>query len=134
MDGNGNAVISGEQSTPSSAPADVLNSSASKIDLSYDSKDNENYNKRDTDATDDLSSTSSTHKTSSNMNTKCMYMLTDIILLELFHLVGRCPIFSGQIDVTVDFAAKKGFAQKVMLNCTSISDCDWTSYLSTSVK
>ena len=140
VDGNGSAVISGEQSTASSAPVNVLNSSASKIDLSYyDSKeDNENYNKGDTDRTDDASSsTSSTHKTSSNINTKCMYMLTDIsIFLELFHLVGRCPVCSGQIDVTVDFTAKKGLAQKVMLNCTGTSDCDWaySSYLSTSVK
>ena len=35
VDGNGSAVISGEPSTSSSAPANVLNSSASKIDLSY---------------------------------------------------------------------------------------------------
>ena len=63
-------------------------------------------------------------------------MLTNIsIFLELFHLVGRCPVCSGQIDVTVDFTAKKGLAQKVKLNCTGTSDCDWTysSYLSTSV-
>ena len=56
-----------------------------------------------------------------------MYMLTGIsIFLELLHFVGRCQVCPGQIDVTVDFIEKKGLAQKVMLNCTGTSDCDWT--------
>ena len=52
-----------------------------------------------------------------------MYMLTDIsIFLDLLQLVGRCPDCSSNIDHTVDFLSKKGFVQKVILNC---KDCVW---------
>ena len=80
VDGNSCAVISGEQST--SAPAIALSSSPSKINLSYyDSKEGYgNCKEEGTGTAGGLSSSTTTHKTSSNINTNCMYMLTDITI------------------------------------------------------
>ena len=74
------------------------------------------------------------NKTSSSINTSCMYMLTGIsIFLDLLQLVGRCPDCSSNIENAVDFLSKKGFAQKVIVNC---KDCGWSysTYLSKSLK
>ena len=63
-----------------------------------------------------------------------MYMLTDIsIFLDLLQLVGRCPDCSINIENTVDFLSKKGFAPKVIVNC---KDCGWSysTHLSKSLK
>ena len=108
------------QGTPSS--------SASKIDLSvYDSM-------AEGDSINISGPSSQTQNTSSNINTSCMYMITNIkIFLDLLQLVGRCLHCSSNIDNTVDFSSKKGLAQKLIVSC---EDCNWnySTYLSTSIK
>ena len=57
-------------------------------------------------------------KTSSNMDTTSMYMMTDIkIFIRLLQLVSQCPECSNAITTTVDFSSKKGLAQKVVPSC-----------------
>ena len=55
------------------------------------------------------------------------------IFLDLLQLVGTCPDCSSNIENTVDVLSKKGFAQKVLVNC---KDCVWSysTYLSQSLK
>ena len=58
-----------------------------------------------------LSVSSDNPKTSSNMDTTSMYMMTDIkIFINLLQLVGQCPECSNDITTTVDFSSKKGLA------------------------
>jgi hypothetical protein len=120
---NTNVVPSNDEQSVS-APS--ISSSASKIDLSfYDSMEGD---------TVDVPGPSQIHKTSSNINTNNMYMLTDVkIFMDLLKLIGRCPDCCSTIDNTVDFSSKKGLAQKVMVSCSYVKDCGWSysTYLST---
>ena len=122
----------GEGSTLSStAIISPLSASASKIDLSfYDT--GEELDEQTTTAT--TAAASIRQKTTDNIDTKCMYMLTDIkIILDLLTLIGKCPECNSDVNSSVDFAAKKGLAQKILINCC---DCDWTHnvYLSSMVQ
>ena len=76
-------------------------------------------------------------KTSSNMDTTSMNMMTDIkIFINLLQLVGQCPECSNAITTTVDFSSKKGLAQKIKSSCKDITGCAWTysTYTSTMTK
>ena len=76
-------------------------------------------------------------KTSSNMDTTSMYMMTDIkIFINLLQLVGQCPECSNAITTTVDFSSKKGFAQKVVPSCKDTTGCalTYSTYTSTMTK
>ena len=96
-------------STPSTQGAF---SSASKIDFSF-------YSAMDNNA---VSGSSENPKTSSNMDTTSMYIMTDMkIFINLLQLVGKCPECSNAINTTVDFSSKKGLAQKVVLSCKNIT-------------
>ena len=91
-------------STPSTQGASS-SSAASKIDFSF-------YSSVDNNAE---SGSSDISKTSSNMDTTSMYMMTDIkTFINLLQLVGQCPECSNAITTTVDFSSKKGLAQKVV--------------------
>ena len=128
---NINIVPSDEHFVSVPNTEDALSSPASKIDTSF--HDSMAGGGTEGDSID-VSGPSQTHKISSNINTSCMYILTDIqIFLDLLKLVGRCPDCSGNIDNNVDFLSKKGFAQKVIVSC---KDCGWckSAYLSTSLK
>ena len=128
---NINVFPTDEQSVSVPSIKDSLSSSTLKIDMSfYDSMAGEGTEGNSID----VSGHSQIHKTSCNINTSCMYMLTDIsIFLDLLQLVGRCPDCCSNIDNTVDFLSKKGFAQKVIVNC---KDCGWSysTYLPKSLK
>ena len=83
------------------------------------------------------SGSSNNPKTSSNMDTTSMYMMTDIkIFINLLQLVGQCPECSNDITTTVDFSSKKGLAQKVVLSCKDTTGRAWTysTYTSTMTK
>ena len=87
-------------STPSTQGA---SSSTSKIDFSF-------YSTMDNNAE---SGSSDNPKTSSNMDTTSMYMMTDMkIFINLLQLVGKCPECSNAITTTVDFSSKKGLPRK----------------------
>ena len=73
------------------------------------------------------SGSSDNPKTSSNMGTTSMYIMTDIkIFINLLQLVGQCPECSNAITTTVDFSSKKGLAQKVVPSCKDTTGCAWT--------
>ena len=60
-----------------------------------------------------MSGSSDNPKTSSNMDTTSMYMMTDIkIFINLLQLVGQCPECSNAITTTRFFLAKKGLPRK----------------------
>ena len=83
------------------------------------------------------SGSSDNPKTSSNMDTTSMYMMTDIkIFINLLQLVGQCPECSNAVTTTVDFSSKKGLAQKVVPSCKDTTGCAWTysTYMSTMTK
>ena len=84
---NINDVPPAEQSTPIPIIQGTPSSSASKIDLSvYDSM-------AEGDSINISGPSSQTQNTSSNINTSCMYMITDIkIFLDLLQLVGNAHI------------------------------------------
>ena len=73
------------------------------------------------------SGSSDNPKTSSNMDTTSMYMMTDIkIFINLLQLVGQCPECSNAITTTVDLSSKKGLVQKVVPSCKDKTGCAWT--------
>ena len=83
-----------------------------------------------------LSVSSDNPKTSSNMDTTSMYMMTDIkIFINLLQLVGQYPV-SNAITTTVNFSSKKWLAQKVVPSCKDTTGCAWTysTYTSTTTK
>ena len=84
-----------------------------------------------------LSGSSNNPKTSSNMDTTSMYMMTDIkIFINLLQLVGQYPQCQMPITTTVDFSSKKWLAQKVVPSCKDTTGCAWTysTYTSTMTK
>ena len=84
------------------------------------------------------SGSSDNPKTSSNMDTTSMYMMTDykIFINLLLQLVGQCPECSNANTTTVDFSSKKWLAQKVVPSCNDTTGCAWTysTYTSTMTK
>ena len=83
------------------------------------------------------SGSSDNPKTSSNMDTTSMYMMTDIkIFINLLQLVGQCRECPNAITTTVDFSSKKWLAQKVVPSCKDTTGCAWTysTYRSTMMK
>ena len=109
----------------STATISPLSASASKIDLSFYDIGEE----LDEQTTITTTAASARQKTTDNIDTKCMYMLTDIkIILDLLTLIGKCPECNSDVNASVDFAAKK-----ILINCC---DCDWSHnvYLSSMVQ
>ena len=104
-------------STPVPASASV-----SKIDLSF-------YDAHDEYASEPLhvevdNKNAKTIPSSSNIDTKCMYLFTNVkILLNLFALIGKCPECRSGIECALDYSNKKGLAQKVVLSCEGGDEC-----------
>ena len=126
---------------PEEEPAetgDVLSSSAAKIDMSFYDTDrsiNTPIIDDDQQGPSGLCSNGENPETlvgegENPVDMNCMYILSDVkIMLDLFNLVGRCLHCSADIEVSVDFSAKKGLAHKLIFKCTT---CDWTMYKYTS--
>ena len=129
-DEQANTSTSTNPSTPVPASA-----SASKINLTF-------YHAHDEYASEPQhvevdNKNAKTIPSSSNIDTKCMYMLANVkILLNLFALIGKCPECSSDIECALDYSNKKGLAQKVVLSCEGGDECGWnhTTYLSDTVK
>ena len=112
-----NTNTSTNPSTPVPASA-----SASKIDLSfYDAQDEFASEPQHVEVND---KNAKTIPSSSNIDTKCMYLLANVkILLNLFALIGKCQECGSDIERALDYSNKKGLTQNVVLSCEGGDEC-----------
>ena len=129
-DEQANTSTSTNPSTPVPASA-----SASKIDLSFYDAHDEYASEPQHVEVDNKNA--KTIPSSSNIDTKCMYLLANVkILLNLFALIGKCRECSSDNECALGYSNKKGLAQTVVLSCEGGDECGWNhaTYLSDTVK